>query len=347
MTMRQLWITGRDAAELRTVAAPVPRPGEVLVTMAFAGICGSDLHTVRRGHPWLPYPLTPGHEGAGVVEGVGSAAAQGIWHPGDRVYLRPAIACGDCFYCHRSLPNLCANLIGVGSHIPGFFADLVSVPPTALAAVPDGIPLSAAAMIEPLATAVHAVARSGLGTGGTVVVIGGGSIGQCVLIAALAAGAAAVVVIEPQAAKRVLAVESGAAAALDPTEPEVPERISEILGGRPDVVLDCVAAAATVRDAVRLASRGGTVVVVGVGHGPVELPIESIQDDEVAVVGSAMYLPADFDRAEALIAAGAPVARLVTAVRPLAEAVDALAQAATGVEVKIQLSGPAADLEVA
>ena len=65
MSMRQLWITGPGQAELRTVARPVPAAGEVLVRMAFAGICGSDLHTLQRGHPWLPYPLAPGHEGSG------------------------------------------------------------------------------------------------------------------------------------------------------------------------------------------------------------------------------------------------------------------------------------------
>ena len=66
--MHQLWITGPDAVEVREVDVPEPAPGEVLVRTAFAGICGSDLHTLRRGHPWLPYPIAPGHEASGVVE---------------------------------------------------------------------------------------------------------------------------------------------------------------------------------------------------------------------------------------------------------------------------------------
>lgn len=342
MSMEQLWITGPGHAEVRTVGRPLPAPGEILVATAYAGICGSDLHTLHRGHPWLPYPLAPGHEASAVVVADARAGGTRQWAPGDRVYIRPAIACGTCFYCGRGLPNLCAALIGVGSHTPGFMADYVSVPAAAVAPVPPGVSLAAAAMIEPLATAVHAVSLARIGAGATVAVIGGGSIGQCVSIAARSAGAAAVAVIEPQPHKRELAVELGAVDAFDPVEPGVPQQIHDVLGGRPDVVLDCVATAPTIQLSVRLASRGGTVVVVGVGHGPVQLPIESIQDDEVAVLGCAMYLPADFERAEDLIVAGARVARLVTAVRPLAEAVDALRVAAGGTEVKVHLAGPAA-----
>ena len=342
-TMHQLWITGQQAAEVRVVDPPAPADGEVLVSMAFAGICGSDLHTLARGHPWLPYPLAPGHEGSGlVIQDPTPPAGARPWVPGERVYLRPAVACGRCFYCERGRPNLCAALIGVGSHTAGFFADVVSVPRSALAPVPAGVSLAEAAMIEPLATAVHAVRSSRLEPGRTVAVIGGGSIGLSVLLASLAAGAQGVVVCEPHAGKRELAKLLGATSVLDPAEGEMPERIRAALGGRPDVVFDCVAASATIADGVRLASRGGTVVVVGVGHGQVQVPIESIQDDEVAIIGSAMYHPDDFDRAEELVVAGAPVASLITAVLPLADAIEGLRRAAGGLEVKVHLAGPAA-----
>ena len=341
--MQQLWITGPQQAQVRIVERPVPGDGEVLVSTAFAGICGSDLHTLQRGHPWLPYPLAPGHEGSGVViDDLTPPAGARRWSAGDRVYLRPLVACGECFYCRRELPNLCANLIGVGSHTAGFFADVVSVPRAALAPVPAEVSLADAAMIEPLATAVHAVRLSRLTPGATVVVTGGGSIGLSVLLAAEAADAATVVICEPQVGKRELAVQLGAAAALDPADGDIADRIRDLLGGRPDVVFDCVAAPATIQHAVRLASRGGTVVVVGVGHGPVQIPIESVQDDEVAIIGSAMYHPADFDRAERLVVAGVPVGALITAVLPLERAVDGLTAAAGGLEVKVHLTGPAA-----
>jgi 2-desacetyl-2-hydroxyethyl bacteriochlorophyllide A dehydrogenase len=325
--MRQVWITGPGAVEVRDVPEPEPAEGEVLVRTAYAGICGSDLHTLHRGHPWLPYPIAPGHEASGVAGG-------------ERVYLRPAVACGECFYCGRGRPNLCANLIGIGSHRPGAFADAFTVPAAALAPVPPGVSLAAAAMIEPLATAVHATTVAGGVGGATVAVLGGGSIGQCVLLAALAAGAARVAVTDPVAAKRDLATSLGAAASLPPDDED---GIAAALDGRPDIVFDCVASRGSLDSALRLAMRGGTVVVVGVGHGPFALTVEQIQDHEIRLAGSAMYVPDDFTAAEHLIAAGAPVDRLVTAVHPLDAAPDALRAAATGGEVKIHLAGPAAD----
>lgn len=321
--MRQVWITGPGAVEVREVPEPEPADGEVLVRTAYAGICGSDLHTLHRGHPWLPYPIAPGHEASGLADG-------------ERVYLRPAVACGSCFYCGRDRPNLCANLIGIGSHRPGAFADAFTVPAAALAPVPEGVSLAAAAMIEPLATAVHATTVAGGVAGATVTVLGGGTIGQCVLIAALAAGAARVVLTDPVEAKRELAVSLGAAVALEPASED---GISATLDGRPDVVFDCVATRGSLDAALRLAMRGGTVVVVGVGHGPVDVTVEELQDHEIRLAGSAMYVPDDFTAAERLVAAGAPVERLITSVRPLDEAPDALRAVAAGGEVKIHLGG--------
>jgi 2-desacetyl-2-hydroxyethyl bacteriochlorophyllide A dehydrogenase len=338
--MQQSWITAPLALEVRTVPVPVPGPGEVLVSTAYAGICGSDLHTFTRGHPWLPYPIAPGHEASGLV--VATGAGVSALAEGDEVYVRPAVACGSCFYCGRGRPNLCARLVGVGSHIPGFLADHAVVPQAALARVPPGVGLAAAAMIEPLATAVHAVTRAGDVRGATALVVGGGTIGQSVLLALLAAGAGAAAVVDPVAGKRELAVALGAAGALEPDRGGGRERVAELLGGRPDVVFDCVASAGSLRGAVAAAARGGVVVVVGAGHGPVELAIESIQDDETTVTGSAMYRPASFERAEELVAHGVPVRRLISSVRPMGEAAQAVAAAAAGDQMKIHLAGPAA-----
>ncbi|MFE2040528.1 zinc-binding dehydrogenase [Streptomyces sp. NPDC059477] len=335
--MRQVWITGPGSVEVRTVPVPAPGPGEALVRTAFAGICGSDLHTLTRGHPWLPYPVAPGHEASGQVVALGDGAHR--FAPGDDVYLRPVLACGTCAPCRRARPNLCTDLIGVGSHLPGLMADFAVVPEAALARVPAGVGLAQAALIEPLATAVHALARAGDTRGAAVQVTGGGAIGQCVLLALMAAGVGPVAVVEPVAAKRALASALGAARAIDPASREARERVRTALGGRPDVVFDCVGSAMTIRSGVAEVARGGSVVVVGVGHGEVAVPIETVQDHEVTVTGSAMYTPDDLDRAAELVAEGVPVARLITSVRPLADAAEAMAAAATGTETKIHLAG--------
>lgn len=337
--MEQVWITGPGEVAVRRVPEPVPGPGQVVIDTAFAGICGSDLHTYTRGHPWLGYPIAPGHEASGVVTAVGDGVD--ACTPGDRVYLQPAVACGTCFYCGRGKPNLCDGLIGVGSHIGGAFSGRFCVPEAAVRPLPEGMSLAAGAIIEPFATVAHAIRLAQGVQGATVAVLGGGSIGQAVLLSVIASGAQGVVITDPIDDKRDRGVALGATAALDPAEPDLRAAVSAHLGGRPDIIFDCVASARTLRSAVDLAVKGGTVVVVGVGHGPVELGIESLQDQEVSVIGSAMYHPADFDRAEVLVREVAGE-RLVTSVLPLASAPDALAMALQGNETKIHLSGPAA-----
>lgn len=339
VTMPQVWITGPGEVGVREVPAPTPGPDEVVIETAYAGICGSDLHTLRRGHPWLPYPIAPGHEASGVVVDVGADAPSSLL--GQRVYLQPVVACGRCFYCRRGRTNLCDELVGVGSHVPGAFADRFAVPAAAAHVMPDAMSFAQAALVEPFATVAHAIRLAGGVDGATVVVLGGGSIGQASMLGALASGAAAVVVTDPVAGKRERALALGATAALDPAVPDLRAAVSDLLDGRPDVVVDCVSSAATLRSAVALAVKGGSVLVVGVGHGPVELAIDTLQDQEVAVIGSAMYTAEDFDRAEEIVL-GSASAELVTAVVPMAQAGDGFALAAGGEHTKVHLSGPAA-----
>ncbi len=338
-TMPQVWITGPEEVGVREVPTPSPQPGEVVIETAFAGICGSDLHTLRRGHPWLPYPIAPGHEASGVVVDVGVGVSPA--RVGEQVYLQPVVACGRCFYCRRGRTNLCDELVGVGSHVPGAFADRFVVPAVAARPVPDGMSFAQAALVEPFATVAHALRLVGGVDGATVVILGAGSIGQASMLGALSSGAAAVVVTDPVAGKRDRARALGATVALDPTIADLRGAVCAALDGRPDVVIDCVSSAATLRTAVSLAVKGGSVLVVGVGHGPVEFAIDTIQDQEVAVVGSAMYTAEDFDRAEEIVLASAS-AELVTAVVPMGQAADGFALAAGGEHTKIHLSGPAA-----
>jgi 2-desacetyl-2-hydroxyethyl bacteriochlorophyllide A dehydrogenase len=338
-TMPQVWITGPGEVGVREVSAPAAAAGEVVVETAFAGICGSDLHTLRRGHPWLPYPIAPGHEASGVVVEVGAGVSPS--RRGERVYLQPVLACGHCFYCLRGRTNLCDELVGVGSHVPGAFADRFVVPAAAARPIPAGMSFVQAALVEPFATVAHALRLVGGVEGRTVAVLGGGSIGQACLLGALANGAEAVVVTDPVAGKRERARALGATAVLDASTPDLRAAVSAELDGRPDVIIDCVASAATVQAAVALAVKGGSVLVVGVGHGPVELEIEVVQDQEVAVIGSAMYTAEDFVRAEQIVLATAS-AELVTAVVPMAQAADGFALAVGGEQTKVHLSGPAA-----
>jgi len=332
---RQAWVVGRRQVDLVRIDVPLPLPGEVLVRSSHAGICGSDLHTWNDGHSWLPYPICPGHEATGWVTSVGDGVTE--FTSGEAVVLRPIINCGTCFMCLRSQSNLCENLRAVGAHNAGAMADYFVAPATSLIPLPSGISMSAGAMVEPLSCVVHAARLIGGVQGKTVTVIGAGSIGLLAMLNALASGADRVVVTDTVASKRSIAESLGAHAAIDAGHAEIDKVIRRELEGRPDVVLDCVGSPSSVRFAAHLAQPGGRVAVVGVCSGTVELPVGVLQDREVMVAGSAMYLPDDFDRALELVAGGLPVERLVTCEVELDDVSRGFELAASGAEVKVHV----------
>jgi threonine dehydrogenase-like Zn-dependent dehydrogenase len=157
-------------------------------------------------------------------------------------------------------------------------------------------------MVEPLSTATHAVRVADGVRDRVVAVLGAGSIGLLTALTARAGGAAAIAVTDPLPRKRSHASDLGADLALDPLDPGAVEHIRTALPHRPDVVFDCVANAASIAQACALASKGGTVVVVGVPRGPVEVPLHLVQDHELRLQGTAMYVREDVERAIALIA---------------------------------------------
>jgi 2-desacetyl-2-hydroxyethyl bacteriochlorophyllide A dehydrogenase len=337
MTISQVWLTGPGQVEVRQVAAPTPKAGEVVVRTARAGICGSDLHTYRAGHVWLPYPIPPGHEASGIVETVGADVA--TVKAGDRVFLNPALTCGACLYCRTGHSNLCEQLLGIGAHLPGGMADAFVAPACALWPVPDAMSPRHAAMIEPLATGVHAARLAGGVRDRVVAILGGGTIGLCTLAVCLAGGAT-VLVSEPLQSKRNVALRWGAAAAVDARGQHALETCLAALSHRPDIVFDCVGRPETVGFAVRLATRAGTVVVIGAEHGTLSLPLQVIQDFEVHILGSSMYTVEDIANARDLLAGPCrQVGECVTSSYPIAAAPEAFARAAMGAEIKIQLVG--------
>jgi L-iditol 2-dehydrogenase len=328
----------RSAGEVGYVDEPLPEPGpgEARVRTSVVGICGSDLHALAGEHPFIPLPYFPGHEACGVVDSLGP----GVSAPavGTRVLLEPNVTCGACEYCTSGRYNLCEKLVVVGCQSPGAMAEAFVVPASRLYLVPEGMSDAGAALVEPMSTATHAVRVAGGASGKRAAVLGAGTIGLLTLVAAKASGAARVVVTEPNEAKRELALRLGADAAFSPGAGVV-EKVREELGGHADVVWDCVAAQASVPQAIAMAEKGGAVVVVGVPAADVAIPLAIVQDREVRLEGSAMYTRTDVDRAAELVGApGFALSSLVTKTFPLDEAVEAFAAAASGAEVKVQLA---------
>jgi L-iditol 2-dehydrogenase len=328
----------RSAGDVGYVEEPLPEPGpgEARVRPLVVGICGSDLHALAGEHPFIPLPYFPGHEVCGVVDSLGPGVS---WPAvGARALLEPNISCGACEYCLSGRYNLCEELVVVGCQSPGAMAEAFVVPADRLHSVPEQMSDAAAALVEPMATATHAVRVAGGVAAKRVAILGAGTIGLLTLLAAKASGAAKVAVVEPNAAKRELALGLGAEAVFSPGD-DVAEKVRQELGGHVDVVFDCVSAPSTVPQAVRMAERGGAVVVVGVPAADVTVPLAIIQDREVRLEGSAMYTRPDVERAIELVGAATfPLCSIVTKTFPLSRAVEAFAAAAAGSEVKVQLT---------
>jgi len=327
-------VVGETGVSVIEADIPQPGAGEVLVRMAMAGVCGSDVHALQGKHPFITLPYPPGHEVSGTVEAVGAGVSLPV---GARVTMEPFLPCWACKQCRAGRQNICENLRFFGcAHDQGGMADYFTVDQRRLHVIPAELDWLRAAFIEPLSTPVHAARLVGGLAGKTVAILGAGTIGLLTLQVARAQKAGRVVMTARSQRSRDRAAGFGPDAVVDAATTEA---VREALGESADVVFDCVAEQSTMDQALTLANKGGTVVVVGVPPGPVTIPLPMIQDSQLRIQGSATYLPEDFAEAIDLLVSGrVDVSAMATAVRPLDEAAAAFADAASGEHIKVLLA---------
>jgi 2-desacetyl-2-hydroxyethyl bacteriochlorophyllide A dehydrogenase len=288
--------------EVQVVDLPEPRGDGVRVKLRSAGICGSDLHLLDS--PFAPR-VTLGHEMAGELA------------DGSAVAVEPLVICGECDCCLRGDYNLCrggpGSLMGVG--LDGGMTETIVVPERCLVALPKGVGVRDACLVEPMAVAVHGVRIGGIGPGDVVAVIGGGTIGLCSVVAARAAGAAVTLHARHDAQR-----EAGA-------------RLGAQEGGDEyDVVIESAGTESALASAVEMARPGGRLVLVATYWQGMALPGIPLCLKELQIVTSSMYAREgdvrDFDRAAALVAQVSGLAEILITHRfPLDEAVLAFATA--------------------
>jgi 2-desacetyl-2-hydroxyethyl bacteriochlorophyllide A dehydrogenase len=327
-SMRRVTVTA-TGVEIVTTARPAPGPGEVLVRTVVAGVCGSDTHALHGRHPFITLPYAAGHEVSGVVAG-------GDLPAGTRVTIEPDLPCWHCKQCLAGRQNICENLRFFGcAHDQGGMADFFTIDVRRVHVIPDELDWRTAALIEPLSTPAHAIRLVGDVKDRAVAILGAGTIGLLMLRVARAHGARRIVLTARSAANRDRALAFGADAAVEPD----PDAVRAALGESADVVFDCVAEQSTMNQAIALANKGGTVVVVGVPAAEVTVPLPVIQDSQIRIQGSATYLPEDFTDAIDLLRAGVVTAdEFVTSVRPLSEAAEAFADADSGRHIKVLIA---------
>jgi D-arabinose 1-dehydrogenase-like Zn-dependent alcohol dehydrogenase len=321
-----------EPLRLEAVAMPVPGDDEVLVKVAACGLCGTDLHLAVVGDiPVARTPITLGHEGAGVVHGVGRSVTR--FKVDDRVALLPAACCGACRFCLVGRESLCEASSVYGMARDGALAEFIVAPARAVLPVPDGIPLDIAAIVtDGVSTPFHALrARGGLRPGETVAVVGCGGLGTHAVMLARLMGASFVAAVDPDEAARKRAIELGADLAIDPKAGDPVRAVRAKLGRRGvDLSLEFVGHAETVEMAIRLLDKAGRTVVVGVGMGKASLPpLVSFVGMEQAVIGSFGMDRRDIEDLFALVASGRlDLRRSISARYPLDRVNDALGRLA-------------------
>jgi (R,R)-butanediol dehydrogenase/meso-butanediol dehydrogenase/diacetyl reductase len=300
--MDALVYRGKDTLVKERREVPRPGTGEALIRVRNAGICGTDLSILAGMHPRAKAPLVMGHEFAGEIVELNEGVESGF-QPGDRVTAEPLISCGVCYACKMGFPHVCSNLKLYGIDEDGAFAGYVRVPVKKLYLIPQDIPFSVGALIEPLSVAVHAVRRSGLSTGDRVCVLGGGAVGTLTALVAQHAGTD-VVVFEKQPKRVSIARELGVHA-LCTEEKDPAEELFRMTGGKgADVVFEAAGAPESVLLAPVLCRIRGELVVIAVPKDPRPMDLVSLTFKEITVRGIRVYEPFDFERAIRLISAG-------------------------------------------
>jgi 2-desacetyl-2-hydroxyethyl bacteriochlorophyllide A dehydrogenase len=337
--MQRLVATSVNTVTLQEVEKPSLKAGEILAQTLVTGVCGSDIHAVQGHHPFVPVPYNPGHEVVGVVREI-APDVKGF-SVGDRVTVEPDLPCWDCKNCNSGQENLCENLKFFGcGYTQGGMADFWTLPATRFHKVPESFSDEAAAMIEPLSTPVHAVKLSFIGskdlTGKTVAILGCGTIGLLTLYAAKYFNAKTIVMTDLVEKKRNLAKQLGADLVFDAASKTLPSDIRQAVRQSIDVVYDCVAIQQTVSQAISLADKAGTVMIVGVPAKEVTVPLPIIQDHQIRIQGSATYLPADYHDSIKIISQPSFKAKeIVTAVFPKDQAQQAFNTAIAGEQIKV------------
>jgi len=299
--MLQAKLVAPEKIKLEKVETPPIKEKQVLIRVKVCGICGSDIHSYKGKHPFVHPPIVLGHEFSGVIHQVGRGVDN--LSPGDKVVVEPNIVCGKCYNCLHGRYNICTNLKVIGCvGYDGAFSEYIAVPKEKVLKLPDEISFDKAALIEPAAVAIHAVRKAGEKIGDRVVILGAGTIGLLVMQAAKLAGAKEIIITDLLSYRLEKAENLGADRAVNPKLEDLVSLVHKEYGKDGiDLVYDCVGIEKTIFQAIQIARKGTKIMVVGVPEKKIEIDLSLVQDRELEIVGSLMYIREDFTKAIDLI----------------------------------------------
>lgn len=264
---------------------PQPADNEVLVKLEYVGICGSDMHyyeTGRIGDYVVEPPFVLGHEPGGVVVEVGKDVKH--LKVGDRVALEPGKTCGHCEFCKEGKYNLCPDVVFFATPpVDGVFQEYVAHEAALCFKLPDNVDTMEGALIEPLAVGFHAANQGGAHAGQTAVVFGAGCIGLVSMMALKAEGVSKVYVVDIMQKRLDKAMELGATEVINSMDTDVMAEIARLTEGKgADLIIETAGMEITTRQAIHIAKKGATIVLVGYSKtGEMTLPMSLALDKEL------------------------------------------------------------------
>ncbi len=318
--MRALVYTGTQLSEIRKLTAPVCDQGQVVVDLAFCGICGSDMHAWHGHDERRVPPLVLGHEAVGLAN---DGSLQG-----KRVAINPLMTCGACVSCVSDNEHLCEKRELIGMREPGAFAEKVAIKAQNLVMLPDDLSFIEAALVEPLACSVHAVRlairHADDDQAATIAILGGGAIGLLAGKVFLAHGFHNIWIAEPNPIRRSMLEKLGNFNAYDPTkDTQCPQRV--------DMIIDAVGSGATRRTASTMVRPGGVIVHIGLQDNLDGLDCKRITLQEITFKGTYCYCNDDFAEALRLLHNNTISGSGWVDVRPLADGPKAFQDIHNGV----------------
>ncbi|KAJ5098880.1 hypothetical protein N7532_005881 [Penicillium argentinense] len=347
------------AGDARFEEIPVPsiedNPRDVLIRIAYTGVCGSDVHFWTHGginemvRPGCP--VTLGHEASGVVEVVGSAVTK--VKVGDRVAIEPGFPCRHCSFCLAGKYNLCPDMTfaaspGPGAVVHGTLATFFRLPGDLCYKLPDDMGLDEGVIFEPLAVAVHGLRLAKLKPGQDALVLGSGPVGLLSCAVAREFGAGRIFVVDINKERLLFAQkELGVSTYKFDVTKSVEENAAALAAEKhlqegADVIVEATGVESCVQMGVEAIKRGGSYVQVGLGKKMVDFPLVVMSEKEITVKGCFRYGPGDFELASNLVSRGRiPLKSFISKIFPFHRAPDAweAARKGEGVKILIQVDG--------
>lgn len=294
--MRKLLLEAPYQLHMTEASVPTPGPEEVRVRICNIGICGSDPTIYKGLHPYVTYPLVPGHELSGVIDAVGSnVPAERI---GQRVTIIPHIVCGHCDACRGEIFNFCEELKCTGAEADGGMCDYFCIESRMALEIPASMTLEQAALVEPACVAYHGAKRGQIRGGERVLIVGAGPIGVFCMQSCLALGAKEVYIADMDTERLELAKKLGATGVIEVARENLKQGLTRLAGSEKniDVFYDCVGEKGTVlNNILEVARRGSRIVVIGVLQKQFNIPLlPDFVQHELSLSGTTMYVPQDY-----------------------------------------------------